>query len=514
MDNSNKVSHIIYSIIVIAYCILIGLILLDITILGSSDYLYKKDFAHNNIVILIIVVLVIGLGYLLYRYGKIKISKYVIWIASFVLLCAQLFVYYNILFVTHTWDAGTILEDAIHVTQGMYVFSDMEYYSHFPNNVWLFSIISVIIRLCNLVGITGFESQLYTIVVIQSILSTLTGVLVYKAVKDATRSRAYGIVSWVLYVVLIGLSAQGVIVYSDMMSLIFPVLVFRLYQTTQDGDKIYVKWFLIVLLSIVGFKIKPTAVIVLIGIIVVEIIDRIINHKTQKIIGILKIVASVAAAAILGVILSYGVTKSSGITIDKELNTGPLHMLMMGTNDNTNGSFNMTDVMLSEKVRTKDERTKLQLETIKERVSNRGFGGNVSFYINKALMIFNDGTFAIGDEGGYYDEVFPDKIGKVSSALKSWYYSDGELFGVSSMIQHIVWIAIILLNVLACIGIRDKDKYKATLAISLAGIIVFNLLFEARARYLLIYVPLFVIMAICSLDNIYTLVKEKQTNKL
>ena len=47
-----------------------------------------------------------------------------------------------------------------------------------------------------------------------------------------------------------------------------------------------------------------------------------------------------------------------------------------------------------------------------------------------------------------------------------------------------------------------KDKLITVAAISLIGIMSFNLIFEARARYVIIYVPIFIVLAVISLSNV------------
>lgn len=510
MKSRDRICHIVNSIIIIGYAVTVGLLLLNNVIFGGKEYLFRKDFLLPNILLIILGIALIVIGYFISKRVRLKKHKYTIYILSVVLLLIQCFVYYNILFITHTWDAGTILKDARVLVGISDEIINLDYYSQFPNNIWILGIIKTIVRVSSALGITGLENQLYIIVIIQSIISTATGYLVYKSVEHKTKSNGYALLSWIFYVILVGLSAQAVIPYTDMMSLVFPTLVYRIYQLTENSKNVYIKWFAIVLLSYIGYKIKPTVIIVLVGIVVCEVISGLIIFDKQKWKYYIKIIITVLIAVITGVVINKCVNLIVNIPQNDELNTGPLHMLMMGTNDETNGSFSFEDVSKSLSEPNKETRKQLQLNSIKERIRNRQFVGNLKFYAKKALMVFNDGTFAIGAEGGYYDEVFPDKNPIVSVGLKAWYYSTGGSFRISSTIQQLMWLVILVLNVLTII--INKDKKNAALALSLFGIIIFNLMFEARARYLLIYVPLFVIMAVDVLKCVYNKVELKRAD--
>ena len=57
-----------------------------------------------------------------------------------------------------------------------------------------------------------------------------------------------------------------------------------------------------------------------------------------------------------------------------------------------------------------------------------------------------------------------------------------------------LWLTILVLGIIATIR-SEKDPLLAIVMLSLIGLTVFELLFEARARYLYTYAPLYILLA-------------------
>lgn len=57
-----------------------------------------------------------------------------------------------------------------------------------------------------------------------------------------------------------------------------------------------------------------------------------------------------------------------------------------------------------------------------------------------------------------------------------------------------IWMTILFFNIFTWHA--SKNKYFCTIMLSILGLTIFELLFEARARYLYIYAPLYIILAV------------------
>lgn len=56
---------------------------------------------------------------------------------------------------------------------------------------------------------------------------------------------------------------------------------------------------------------------------------------------------------------------------------------------------------------------------------------------------------------------------------------------------------------------EEKNKENFVIVLSLVGIVIFTFLFEARARYLILYVPFFVIAAMLGINKTITFINRQ-----
>ena len=72
------------------------------------------------------------------------------------------------------------------------------------------------------------------------------------------------------------------------------------------------------------------------------------------------------------------------------------------------------------------------------------------------------------------------------------------------------WVMILLLQ---CFSYKKDNKDEIYIVyLSMIGLLFFELLFESRARYLYTFSPVFILLAVGGLRNIYTFTKTINTN--
>ena len=119
------------------------------------------------------------------------------------------------------------------------------------------------------------------------------------------------------------------------------------------------------------------------------------------------------------------------------------------------------------------------------------------------LTNYADGTFAWGVEGQFFDRLIEDKHPVISPLLKRWIYPDenGDFSGFAT-VQQCIWLALLLggLLSLAAYGAMKQDAAQygllLVMMLSVIGLTAFELIFEARARYLLAYAPIYILLGI------------------
>lgn len=137
-----------------------------------------------------------------------------------------------------------------------------------------------------------------------------------------------------------------------------------------------------------------------------------------------------------------------------------------------------------------------------------GADGYFKFLSKKILVNYNDATFAWGMEGGFYKIIYESPNKNVSAFLRDIYYNDGKYYETISIIRQLIWILILgvicigNIRFLFCIEKKEKMVTLNIMHMCFIGITIFELLFEARARYLYIYVPIYIIVAMFSFYSI------------
>ena len=333
----NKVYKFLSGLVCWSYFVVAFIIFLVI-LLSNISYSDQKIFSRSNFILLIYGILLTLVLFILFSF--IKEKKDPINVLTTILFLVQTYVAFNIYMGPQEWDEGRLIRNAMSASIGDIGALDHDYFSFFPNNQMLLFIDSTLFKLNSKIGIFDTDNGLLFIILLQCFLSAIGGKWLYEIISDETHTFRSAITGWLAYVMLIGLSGWNIIIYSDPMALVFPTAVLRLYQLTKkDRNWFYIRWFFIAALSYIGFKIKPTAIIAFIAILGIEIIGFIKKIDHTKIVRSAKTVAAVAAALFLSWSLSSVAIKSTGLKIDPNMDTGPLHMIMMGLNPVNDGCY-------------------------------------------------------------------------------------------------------------------------------------------------------------------------------
>ena len=168
------------------------------------------------------------------------------------------------------------------------------------------------------------------------------------------------------------------------------------------------------------------------------------------------------------------------------------HWLMMGFNESV--GYNAEDVAYSASFLTKKERSEANIVEVKQRIKDYGLKGVVDLFNRKTIYNFNDATFSWSGEGHFFmSENSKNNI--LASFLKRLYYPQcqSKLRLIYNLILQSVWYGLFCLILVSFIIKKNKKTY--VLIVSLLGLILFETLFEARARYIYIYAPLFILIA-------------------
>lgn len=483
-----------------------------------SSYITAQNFLIPAGICLLIAIVFVILFCFIYKRSNIhdakilKSSKTII-ITSLVLLMLQLFVCYSVFFLT-SWDSEVLTVNAFNIAHNKIGNLNNDYFSRFPNNLFLEYLFILAYKFADFIEMSTLKTGTELIVIGQCVLNSMTGFLTFKIAEKISNSYKAAWCTWAFYFILVGSAFWTIVPYSDSIALIIPVLILWIWTTLKTEKYTYLKWFLIIVITFIGYKIKPQTVIVFIAIVIIQAIYAGYNRKI-----FLRLIKAVVPAMVVVMLLNVGIGKAVStlpFNIDKEAEFGMTHFLMMGLNEESGGIYDKDDIDFSNTIETKEERKKANIDESIRRLKSFTPRRLAKHIARKTVSNYGNGMFGWGQEAGsyFYKEVYRDRVPGISGFLKKCIYNTGDYYRIFAIIKQFTWIMCLLLCALSCMR-RDKSVNEAVLviALSIIGLTMFETLFEPRARYFYIYVPFYVILAPIGLRNVLEKFKSKKDKK-
>jgi hypothetical protein len=274
---------------------------------------------------------------------------------------------------------------------------------------------------------------------------------------------------------------------------------------------------LLVLLGLsfaLGYYIKPTVLIPAIAITLCALpkIPSVFRKKQIK--SLLPVIF-----VLIGFLLGFATVKLSiaslHVSLNKDGEFDLTHYFMMGLNEEHNGVWNPEDVLFSEKIDTLNERHSKDLLRAGERLLDMGPGRTILHAGRKILTSFGDGTFAWAEEGNFFLIHFENT--RIGFLYHSFYYPDGTKYHLFLSICQSVWIAVLAFLAIGAF-LKKKEEESGNLSflkLSVFGFMLFELLFEPRARHILPCLPILLILSsyglFCSTGSVTSFLRSRIT---
>lgn len=345
-------------------------------------------------------------------------------------------------------------------------------------------------------------------------LISIAGLATCCSVKKIVKNRITVYLGAGLYIVCIGLTPWKNIPYTDVYSMAFPILticfyVYYRYCDNSIGRIIYLV--LAFLSSGLGGLIKPTVYIALIAIMLAEL-GRVLFEKEHR--AWKWLLAEIALLVIVICCSHYAeryMVQQLGLSENRDISATWHHYFYMGLNEDTTGGYNSDDcAMFGEfQDRSIKERNKAELDRAYARICERGLFGSLYFGLKKMVMTFNDGTFGWQLEGYYKSNFAPiARGGRITDMLRDIFWVNSRYSGRYNTFCQLIWIMVLTCLPGICLGRQKNIEMDNLFLIYFIGIFMYILLFEARARYLLCFVPVLIAQASLGLDRYSTCVQE------
>ena len=251
-------------------------------------------------------------------------------------------------------------------------------------------------------------------------------------------------------------------------------------------------------LSALAYKCKPQAFIIGIALCIVyflcgenQMIEKIKRLACYMLVFLIMLKACDFQANILH------------LETDQEKSFGVAHYLMLGMNPDTRGIWSADDYNLSTSYTNAKERNTANIEKIEERLSDYGVKGYLELLRDKTLITYGDGTFAWGAEGSFWKQIFTEPHTKIASFARRFYYPVGENQQLWKDYSQLVWTGILFFALFSVLALKSANRNEiAVLQLAMIGLFLFEMLFEARARYLYTCVPIYIILSVIGVKSI------------
>ena len=437
---------------------------------------------------------------------------------SAAILCVQVLITYHIYYMQEH-DALNVFETAYYNATGYLQYRDTAYFDIYPNNVFLVAVETLIISAAKLIfgGEPSRERCVLLLVLVQCAINALSGALTALLAQRTARTIGLsgrgagfaGIAAWLMWLVLVGLSPWFTVIYSDSMSLAFPVLIVWLYAGRGNGKRAVVVSLLIGLLGGIAFRIKPQSSLVLIAVFMVDSAAMLARPGQRKrtAVCLASMLLMVAVVMGPGTRLAQRVAR---LEPDREKAVSWTHYLAMGLNAETHGFYSPHDLSVSLEAKTSEERMIRNLKTAHERLKAMGIGGFAELMKDKMMINFADGSFYWSD---FPIHEVPEKSG-LSRTLRDVFYYYGKYQPVLHTAEQGVWILVLLLCPFAALALgqmktkagQEQADMLRVMMLTAAGVMTFNMIFESRGRYLFSNVPVLIVLAVaafCALGQRY-----------
>ncbi|WP_459984569.1 glycosyltransferase family 39 protein [Nocardioides sp. AN3] len=367
----------------------------------------------------------------------------------------------------------------------------VRYFSIYPNNGLLADVYYAILSTVHAAG-GGDHQYAIALPLVNAIVLTVPAVLTVVLVRRELGATAAVFCSG-LVVVFLFFSPWLHILYSDTAGMAFPIALLTLasFARTAGRRGRIALWAAIGLVGAVGMAVKPTVVFALVAVVAVPLLLRPRQGRRH--------VTALAAAAVaflaVHTLLPHAVDHG-GVTPVEQADPAqkfPItHFLAMGTTGV--GAYNAADVGRMENT-PPDQRFALGLRLWRQRVSELGPAGYAHLLDSKLVWTVGYGTFGQWGEGHMTKP--PLNSDGISRFARSFYDGDGSRHGIALDMWDAIWLAGLLLVCVPLIlrrGWLERVDLFGPIALSIIMLVAFHMLFETRARYLYLYVPVLLVL--------------------
>lgn len=252
---------------------------------------------------------------------------------------------------------------------------------------------------------------------------------------------------------------------------------------------------------------KPSSIIPVIAIAIIEILVMMKNHKRQTMEGLFIAFAMLLFIGRSGYetyrYVNHKVETQTYIQVDKSRAIPAIHFAAMGVYGQ--GGYSWWQAVEMTFLPTKKQKTDYSVMMLKKRLKQLGPVGYLKFLVMKQRNNTADGTFGWLKEGHFFLENQKPNNKGITNKLKNFIYLYGRHIADFRFVAQMWWISLL---VIIALGFGPERRVIQILRLAMVGGFMFLLLFEGgRSRYIIQYLPCLLLLATFSYERVVINVK-------
>lgn len=389
-----------------------------------------------------------------------------------------------------SWDLGLCIQSAQEILQYGQSTDMATYYIQAPNNIFITLMLAAVIKFFSFFHLQDVN----VVTLIANIIFIQIAILILFKIVKAIFNNFTACFTLILTFLFLPIYPYSTIMYTDTTSMFLPVgflyCFIKIYEM-QHSKKKYIYAVIMGVLAFISLSLKVTALIVVVAFIIHEIIQHRFLQMI-KIIGVTLITFFIIELPYTAIIKNTGIM---GIPYEDTKQIPFTHFIMMGMYGS--GAFSAEEWQFTLQLPDYETRKDAHLKKIKERLQNYGTQGYIKFLTNKA----RNQTWGTGT---YDFEWILSSYNMDNNIVHQFLLLEGKYFRIVfyyCQIYHFTMLFAIIVSIGYTIKQGKKENPILNISkLSIFGLLIFLLLWETRSRYMLNFIPVYILVLVSGIN--------------
>lgn len=383
-----------------------------------------------------------------------------------------------------SWDLGLVIQSAQEILEYGHSTDMAVYYIQAPNNIFITLMLAIVIKFFSIFNITDVNVS----TLVANILLIQLAILFLFKITKRIFNNITACFTLILTFLFVPIYPYSTIMYTDTTSMFLPVAFlysFIKINDYKDSKRKYMYYILIGLLAFISLKLKVTALIVVVAFVITELF---VQHKFMK---VMKTVIIGFATFIIVYVGYTGFLKKTGIMGIPYEDTKAVpftHFIMMGMYGS--GAFSAEEWQFTLRLPDYKTRKSENIRVIRERLKNYGTQGYIKFLNNKI-------TGQTWGSGTYDFESILNSYSVDNNIAHQFLLTNGKYYRAVfyyCQIYHFAMLVSILISVIYSLKNKNEESILTISKMSILGLLIFLLIWETRSRYMLNFIPIYILV--------------------